>query len=217
MNNTYFEKGWTLAWHLMKRPGLVPAYLRNLPWWAGGPIERELPWISYGALEVLDGYVRPHHDVFEFGGGGSTIYFARRARSVVTMENHPAWHERLRRELAERQLHNVRCELHPISGDAFEVFKNDSFFQPVRARTWDVVLVDCYCGYSVGNFGQLRPYALELAMAQLNPGGLVVLDDSWMYRRLLGPRPGWRITDFMGPGPCRYGVTSTAILEKLPD
>lgn len=216
MNNSYLAKGLSLAAHLIRRPQLIPSYLRHLPCWGGQPMMRELPWISFGALHYLEAHLQPHHEVFEFGGGGSTLYFARRTRSVVTIESHAEWHERLVSMLNQRRLRNVRCELHPLTGDAIEQFQNDSFFQSIRKRMWDVILVDCYCGFSASPFGQLRPHALTLAMEQLNPGGFIVLDDSWMYQSLLTPRLGWRIIDYIGPGPCRYGVTSTAILEKLP-
>lgn len=215
MDNTYLQKGLTLALSLLRSPSQIPPYCRFSPLWGRQPIDVGLPWISFGALKFLNTFLRPEHEVFEFGGGGSTIYFAQRTRRVLTMESHPDWHQTLTTALSQKHLVNVTCELHPISGDEETRFANDRFFLRVREQLWDVILIDCYCGYSKTQYGLTRPYAFELAQNQLKPGGIIVLDDSWMFPELVAAKPGWHITDHIGPGPCRYGVTSTAVFEKL--
>lgn len=215
MDNSYLQKILSLTTLLLRSPSQIWPYVKYSPLWCRQPVDVSLPWISFGALRFLNKFLRPEHEVFEFGGGGSTIYFAQRAQRVLTMESHPDWHQTLSAALAERHLKNAVCELHPISGDDATQFKDDQFFQRVQSQRWDVILVDCYCGYSKTRYGAIRPFAFELAQRQLKPGGIIVLDDSWMFPELLAAKPGWRITDFVGPGPCRYGVTSTAIFEKL--
>ena len=215
MDNSHLQKWLSLATELLCTPSQIWPYLKYSPLWGRQPIDVKLPWISFGALRFLNSFLRPEHEVFEFGGGGSTLYFAQRTHRVVTMESHPEWHKILTAALAQHQLQNAVCELHPITGDDAALFQGDLFFQRVREQLWDVILIDCYCGYSKSRYGLTRPYAFELAQLQLKPGGIIVLDDSWMFPELVETEQGWRITDYMGPGPCRYGVTSTAIFEKL--
>jgi hypothetical protein len=200
---------------LAGRPQDLAGYVRHLPLWGRQPMDCEVPWISFPALRYLEQFIRPHHAVFEYGGGGSTLWFARRARSVLTMESEADWHGRLAQTLEDRGLKNATCEFHALSGDSPDRFGKDAFFRRIESETWDVVLVDCYLGFSAERYGLTRPFALELALQHTNPGGIVVLDDSWMFKELLEPRPGWHIENFVGTGPCRYGVTSTAIFEKL--
>jgi hypothetical protein len=215
MDNSYLQKGSSLALSLLRSPSQIWPYLCYNPFWRRQPVDVGLPWISFGALKFLNTFLRPEHEVFEYGGGGSTLYFARRTNRVLTLENHPEWHKILTAALAQKQLHNAQCVYQPVSGDEPGLFRNDAFFQRIREQLWDVVLIDCYCGYSTTRYGLLRPYAFKLALNQVKRGGIIVLDDSWMYRELLASRTGWRITDFVGAGPCRYGVTSTAVFEKL--
>lgn len=118
--------------------------------------------------------------------------------------------------LAARGVGNVTCELHPLDDTNAHTFREHPYFNRLREESWDVIVIDCFCGFTTAPQGQLRPFAFELALNQVSQHGLIVLDDSWMYPELLGPRPGWRVTDYVGLGPCRYGVTSTAIFEKLP-
>ena len=130
------------------------------------------------------------------------------------MEHDPVWHDRLAELAADRGRTIIHLELHPLPADLTQ-FREQTFFQPVLDRKWDVIVVDCYCGFEMGNNGPLRPHALSLAFGQLNPGGLIVLDDSWMYPKLLAAPTGWKVSDYIGLGPCRYGVTSTAIYQKI--
>lgn len=199
---------------LARSPLEFPAYVRYLPFWGQHPTTSQLPWISFGALRRLERFLQPSHHVFEYGGGGSTLWFARHVGSVLTMESDSAWHGHLIKRIAELRLSNVRCELQPISGDTPQSFTTNAFFNRIKESLWDVVLVDCYCGFSASRYGLTRPFALKLALEHTKVGGLVVLDDSWMFRDLIQPRTGWQIVDYVGPGPCRYGVTSTAVFER---
>jgi hypothetical protein len=215
MDNTYLQKGSSLALSLLRSPSQIWPYLHYNPLWGRQPVDVRLPWVSFGALKFIDKFLRPEHQVFEYGGGGSTMYFASRTQRVLTMESHPDWHKTLTTALTQSRFLNVQCEYQPINGEEPSQFRNSIFFERIYEQLWDVILIDCFCGYSRTRYGLLRPYAFDLAIDQVKPGGIIVLDDSWMYRELLAPRSGWRITDYIGAGPCRYGVTSTAIFEKL--
>ena len=115
----------------------------------------------------------------------------------------------------QRGLTNLACELHPLPDDELATFQSSSFCRRVASDHWDVVIIDCHCGFQAGRYGVIRPAAFAAALPQINPGGLIIVDDSWMYPELLVPRAGWEIRNFIGLGPCRYGVTSTAILRRV--
>lgn len=214
MNTSYPRKLADLTLALAASPRDVWPYLTHLPCWGRQPVDVELPWISYPAIRLLESHLRPHHRVFEFGSGGSTFFFARRSASVLAMESHAPWQARVTDLARSRQLANVTCELHPLDDGQMEGYRDSPFFHRVASHQWDVIMIDCFCGCADGTYGQLRRHALELSLSQLAPGGLIVLDDSWLFPDLLVPRPGWVIRDLVGPGPCRYGVTSTAIFQR---
>jgi len=215
MNTSYSRKAVELSLALVRSPGDFGRWLRYLPAWGRWPADVELPWFSFGAIRELDRRITARHRVFEFGSGGSTFFFARRAASIVTIESDPGWHERVQQLVRARSLQNVSCVLHPLGDDNAADYRNNPFFREVLTAQWDVVVIDSFCGHGIGGpHGGLRPYAFELALPQVAPGGLLVLDDSWMFPELLAPRDGWEIRDFRGPGPCRYGVTSTAIFQR---
>src|SRR5438270_13938588 len=56
------------------------------------PLDLELPWFSYAAIDFLETFLEPHMSVCEYGSGGSTVFFARRVESVVSIEDNRQWH-----------------------------------------------------------------------------------------------------------------------------
>jgi len=71
-------------------------------------------WVSWLAQEFIASIVNKDTDVFEWGCGGSTLWFAEHARSVVSVEHSTAWGERVAKELRDRQLQN--CDLRVCRG-----------------------------------------------------------------------------------------------------
>jgi hypothetical protein len=87
--------------HLMaahvRQPQHIARYLQNL---FVRPIHSGLPWFTFGAIDFLNTYIRPYHTVFEYGCGGSTIFFAARAASIECVEHNRAWATSVSPELA---------------------------------------------------------------------------------------------------------------------
>ena len=202
-----------LALSLARQPQFIASYLRYLPLWKRAPVDVELPWISYGAIAFLENYLLPEHRVFEFGSGGSSFFFARRVASLLSVENHAEWQERVAALALERKLSNLQCELHPIDPNHPEKYPTLSYFTRLQpTQPYDVIVVDGYCDYENAQCGGLRHIAFDRALDCVRrPGGIIVVDDYWMFPEMATRAPEARVTVFESPGPCRYGVTATAI------
>src|SRR5687768_17402765 len=57
------------------------------------PISAGLPWIAWSCIRFLVQRVPPGARVFEWGAGGSTIFFAALGCSVVSVESSVRWAE----------------------------------------------------------------------------------------------------------------------------
>lgn len=129
-------------WELIPRPiisvaGLINVFLRKhrhsqraggMPIGADG---KHIPWLTYPAIEFLDGLDFTGKSIFEFGGGGSTLFWARRARDVTTVELDPSWAEHLQRIAPP----NVSV-LHETNGHSYAETPK------TLARNFDVIVVD---------------------------------------------------------------------------
>jgi precorrin-6B methylase 2 len=69
------------------------------------------PFIPYDAYDWLVGFVKPHHRIFEYGSGKSTLWLGKNAGEVVAVDKVPHCYETCARELEEHGIHNVEYVL----------------------------------------------------------------------------------------------------------
>lgn len=193
----------------------------------------ESPWMTFAAIAHLERHLAAlggKGRVFEWGSGGSTLFFARRAAEVTAVENDAEWAETVRKACAERNLPHVTVACHgadearpPVEFDAADpaqYYSGSAVYQGHIFRTYaehigsqpdahlDLVVVD----------GRVRPACLRLGMAKVKPGGLLVLDNAertWYARaRALADAAGWERTDHSGPGPYNQHFWLTTIWRR---
>ena len=146
-------------------------------------LDDRLPWFGDEAVEWLHGYLKPAMNVFEWGTGGSTLFFAERAASVVAVEHDPAWHAQVQSVLRRRRVRNAQLLLReptpmPSVPEAYrsteERFVRHSFQSYAEAidvygdEFFDLVSVD----------GRARPGCMKHAVRHVRPGGCLLLHDS---------------------------------------
>lgn len=57
----------------------------------GNPI----PWITYPAIEFLKKRIKKEMSVFEYGCGGSTLWWASMVNEVISIEHEKSWYQRI--------------------------------------------------------------------------------------------------------------------------
>lgn len=196
---------------------------------SGDPI----PWITYPALSVLNHIVRPHHRIFEYGCGHSSLWWAARAGTVISVDHDAAWVERIAPPRAPK---NLTITLKRAGESTPPSALIDAFFAgspnlPLRDAELDV-----YHGLACREF---TAYAAEIekhepfdivvvdSMARslcawmaghfVKAGGLIVFDntDRWQYNagyQALADLGFGRI-DFVGPSPMNVYENWTSIFS----
>lgn len=195
-----------LAGDLVQHPGNVPRYIAHNLIARRPPVELELPWFSYAAIDFLEKYLGPQTRVFEFGSGGSTLFFAQRAKSIVSVEDNGRWCEIVAKKIAERGLKNADLRHVPVSFTNEADFAASDYLNTVRQSNFDVIIVD-----GTEWTMNVRPICFHAAEEQVSSGGVIVVDDSWRYRELRQANQAKRIEIFESVGPARFGVTSTDV------
>jgi predicted O-methyltransferase YrrM len=180
--------------HTARGPMPLSAWLRYPAAWrlARREATPERPWIVPAAIGWLRRRIRGDWAILELGAGRSTPWFARRAGTVLSLEDNPYWHhhaaERLREEELEVDLRLTAVEDFP---KAVAALGDGSF---------DLVVVDFLEAPEVSRIDALRP-----AWAKVKPGRHLLLDDSdrpgyaeayellagWRERRFSGIKDGW--------------------------
>src|SRR5215469_16729358 len=170
------------------------------------PLDLEIPWFSYAAIDFLKKFMQPNMTVFEYGSGGSTLFFARRAKKVTSVEDNPQWFDWVTRRLEEKGLTNATLKLCEFDFKQPEGFEHSVYLHAMPDEKFDVVVVD-----GSEEWTQIRPICFEKAESRVKEGGIIVVDDSWRYPVLRQNHHAGDLKIFQSVGPCRPGVTSTDI------
>jgi hypothetical protein len=161
---------------------------------AGNPV----PWWTYAANEWIKARLRPTDRVFEYGSGGSTLWLAAHANSVVSVEHDRAWLEKLRP--------NLPANAKVVHKEAIDEFSSDVSapyctcimeYEP----PFDVIVID----------GMERNACARLATRAVSANGIIIFDNSHRARYSAGMKSlaeagFWRI-DLAGCVPDK-GLTS---------
>lgn len=120
----------------------------------GNPI----PWYTYPAIEYLDQFEYSDKEIFEYGCGYSSMFWANRAKKVTSIEDNPQWFAKWQNEFKHERL-DIRWR---DEGEGYEnaVFEDKNLY--------DVIIVD----------GKRRAECAKAALHKLAPGGMIILDDS---------------------------------------
>src|ERR1022692_694672 len=87
-----------------------------------------------------------------------------------------------------------------------EGFENSAYLHSIPPQKFDVIVVD-----GAEDAVPVRPICFYHAENFINPGGIIVVDDSWRYPELRRINRAAKHRIFKSVGPCRPGVTSTDI------
>jgi hypothetical protein len=143
--------------------------------------------------------------VFEWGGGGSTVFFLAKGCMVTTVESSEFWKQRIEEQISlELQ---ARWQLRFVPSDSNDDPRAALYVDSVLdGAPWDVVLVD----------GWNRGLCLLRARPTVRPGGLLILDnaDQPQFDNVPEALQGWERLEFRGLGPARSWVTKTDIYIK---
>jgi len=170
------------------------------------PLDLEIPWFSYSAVDFLEGFLRPSMTVCEYGSGGSTLFFAQRTASVFSIEDNPQWHDWVSNRIKEKQITNATLKLCPFDFKNPDGFEQSDYLNAMPDQKFDVIVVD-----GSEEWTQVRPICFDKAQQHIRPGGIIVVDDSWRYPVLRERNNARSHRVFQSVGPCRPGVTSTDV------
>ena len=177
-----------------KRPFSLTGIFRNFFRWkiflGVKSLDAGLPWMTFDAIEKLDDYVKEHMNVFEYGSGGSSIFFARKAGEVISVEHDTEWMNVLEEKINSTGLKTWKGKLIPpeknienFPGNAEEakdyISSNENYtgynfkkyvsaIDDYHDAYFDLVIVD----------GRARPSCIMHAIPKIKEGGWLVVDNT---------------------------------------
>ncbi len=170
---------------------------------ANSPVDRDgqpLAWYTYAALQFLEPRLRGEMEVFEYGAGNSTLWWASRTSFVASVESDSRWVALLTPKLPV----NVDLRFEPLT-------ENGPYAHSAlaRERLFDIIVID---GFDRNNC------ALS-CLAALKADGVLVWDNSdWrqMHRDAFAhlETQGFREISFGGLGPLNGYGWATSVFYR---
>ena len=145
------------------------------------------PWITFDAINYLKTRIRPGWRIFEYGSGGSTLFWLRLGAHCVSVEHDPVWYSLIQARIELSSQMDYRLVLpspmssnskptDPADPEQYSSFgiPDHSFEQYVTQidsfpdQYFDMVVVD----------GRARPACIVHGASKVKSGGLLVLDNA---------------------------------------
>lgn len=162
---------------------------------SGDPV----PWVTYAFIAFIEQRLHQGLNIFEFGAGSSTQWFAKRVKSVTSVEHDKQWFNNIKAIAADNI--NIHFQTLEYGGEY-------SHFAQRCNKLFDVIMVD----------GRDRVNCIFNACCQLTESGVLVLDDAEREKYQSGItwllNSGFKRLDFWGIAPGVFNNKCTAIFYR---
>jgi len=221
----------------------VSNYLTKSGWLASAdkkePIDNigPVPWFTYPAIRMLEQIITPELRVFEYGSGGSSIWWSERVSEVCSVEHDLEWYKEISDLIGSKN----KIEYTPPNMEVDVAISPhlDRFFSAIDYENFQDINIDetfkNYCAqyndyaakllnFPKGYFdivvvdGRARVYSTWIAMQQLGPNGMIIFDnsdrESYLLAYQLLHEAGYARIDFWGCGPINPYEWCTSVFTK---
>ncbi len=158
--------------------------------------DNPIPWMTYPFISYLSQLDLSQCDVFEWGSGNSTLYFAKKAKTVTSIESNSEWYDYVKSSKPEN------AELNLVD------MENYAKIIKIKNKKYNIISID---GDIFRRF-ECAYYAVDF----LKEGGMIILDNSdWLENTtsFLRSRDLIQI-DFAGLVPIKDFISCTSIFLR---
>jgi hypothetical protein len=148
-----------------------------------------IPWYTYPCIDFLRQRSYEDKRVLEFGGGQSTLWWARRARHIVTFEGDRDWYNQIKVTMP------ANVDLYYVSMDSADICISEvnKILDSKDYNKFDVVIID----------GLYRMEMIDIAKKFIAAIGVIICDDAEGYGFYESFKDsGLNRVDFFGYSPC---------------
>lgn len=126
-----------------------------------------MPWYTWPALEEIEKWDLSEKKILEFGGGSSTLWFAKRCREIVCVETDQDYSD----AIISNRIHNLKLygRLLKIEGLRESGYFNVDLIY-MHKVLFEIIVVDCDPVVA-------RDFVIGESINVLKPGGKLIVDN----------------------------------------
>jgi hypothetical protein len=163
-----------LALQCLKRPvtHLTTQYILNrLHVWVYQCRHPDTPWLTRDAISILSSVLRKSDNGLEYGSGRSTLWFAQRTNSLISIEASRVWYDRVSGAIRNLGISNTFYKYIPANPELLDDPYRVPYIEAdnrIACESLDYALID----------GFYRDECALRVVDLLRPGGLLILDNA---------------------------------------
>lgn len=153
-----------------------------------------IPWFNYPSIEFIRQFDLKSKTVFEWGSGNSSLFFADRCKSILSIESDAQWYNFVKTNLRPNQ--------------TVKLITDSNQYAAAMTQPYDIVIID----------GNIRRECINRSMDLLRKAELIILDNANWYAESCGKLreiPEFMQIDFFGMAPLiEYATTTTLFIKR---
>ena len=129
-----------------------------------------MPWYTFPCLDYIKSLDIKDWDVFEWGGGCSTVWYSKNCKSVTTLENDHKWSQEIESYFIEHGINNYSLHTIEVPASANQDHPNKEQYLTYISKlgkTYDLIIID----------GSYRNDAIEKSLQHIKPKGMIIFDN----------------------------------------
>ncbi|MDD1444155.1 hypothetical protein MEO93_28215 [Dolichospermum sp. ST_sed3] len=158
-----------------------------------------IPWVAYPFIVFFAERLNKNMNIFEFGSGNSTLFYASRVSSVIVVEHDKEWYSNIKKTIPP----NVNIHYVDLVYDGLY----SKFINTLNTK-FDIVIVD----------GRDRVNCIKNSIKNLAENGVIILDNSEVREYSSGlvflTENGFKKIDFWGIAAGYNNKTCTTLFYK---
>ena len=155
-----------------------------------------IPWMTYPFLNYLEKLDLTGKTIFEWGSGGSTLYFSRRGATITTVDSNKKWYDYVAQRTPKRVNQFLATDADYINAVGLE------------SHQYDIIIID--------GDSDTRLDCTKVALKYLEAEGIIIFDNSDWYPESCNflREQGFTQIDFSGFGPINHYQWCTSLFFK---
>jgi len=158
-----------------------------------------VPWVTYPFIQFIGERLNNTIDVFEFGSGNSTLYYANKVATVTSVEHDKFWYDKIKSSMPS----NVALFYSELTDGG-----DYCYYALKTKKLYDIIIVD----------GMERVDCCINNITALKPSGVIIIDDTERHEydkaTAFLREKGFKRIDFWGTAPTVYYLRCTTIFYK---
>jgi hypothetical protein len=191
-------------------------------------LDKQMPWLTFDAIEFIESRLWEGMQVFEYGSGGSTLFWLKHGATCVSIGHNPDWYSIVRQRLVPECSIDYRLvlpelvkdsgwqgdpadpETYVSSDGAYHGYSFRKYVMQIDAfpdRYFNVVMID----------GRARPSCIMHGAGKVRPGGLLILDNAerlYYTAKTQECLEDFTCQQFYGVGPCGQSMWRTDVYTR---